>query len=242
MTHTLIHPRRVAAAQPPKLGTYGYLAILVWSLAMILLARPERLLHASSLCLLAALVVYPSAFRRIIRPRWLVLLGLFVLINALFLGERDALWLGIQYSTEGFTAGARMALRALVIFIAVDGFSSSVQITEIAGLFERLGLPGLGFSLGVALNILPSLRQASANTWHSLRMRGGLRRRWRRGLQLYFVTLIANALRRAEEIALAAEARAFKPEKSRPMPIRPGSLDLVVFLIGALGTLLMMIW
>jgi energy-coupling factor transporter transmembrane protein EcfT len=239
MTRILVQPERLVAANRPKLGTYGYLAILLWSLALVLLARPERLLYACCLCLLAALLVYPSAFRRIFRLRWLVLLGVFVLFNAVLVGERDGLWLGLHYSREGLAAGTSMALRALVIFIAVDGFSSSVQITEIAGLFERLGLPGLGFSLGVAMNILPSLRQASANTWHSLRMRGGLRGRWQRGLQLYFVTVIANALRRAEEIALAAEARAFTPEKSQPMPVQPGSLDLAAFLAGLIGLLVM---
>ena len=235
MNHSLAQEVRKASAFRIPIGTYGYLAILFWSLALILLAKPEKLWIASSSCLLASLLVYPGAFRRILRVRWLALLGLFVLFNALIVGEKDGLWLGVPYGQEGLRIGATMALRALVILIAVDGFTGSVQITEIAGLFERLGLPGLGFSLGVALNILPSLRQASTSTWHSLRMRGGLRSQWQRGLQLYFVTLIANALRRAEEIALAAEVRGFRPEKSQPLPVEPGRLDLVIFLAGAAG-------
>jgi energy-coupling factor transporter transmembrane protein EcfT len=59
-------------------------------------------------------------------------------------------------------------------------------------------------------------------------MRGGLRaQRWR-GVRLLLLTIITNALRRTEEIALAAEGRAFSPEQTRSMPLRPGSLDRVV--------------
>ncbi len=239
MNHILVEGERQAAPLRLALGTYGYLAIFLWSLAFILFARPERITIAGAICLAVSGLTYPGAFRRVFRLRWLAMLALFVAFNALFIGARDSQWLGIRYGQEGLSLGIMMALRTLVILIAVDGFSSSVQITEIAGIFERLGLPGLGFSLGVALNILPSLRHSSINTWHSLRMRGGLRSQWQRGLQLYFVTLTANALRRAEEIALAAEVRAFDPEKSQSMPVEPGKLDLAVAAAGALGLLLL---
>jgi energy-coupling factor transporter transmembrane protein EcfT len=56
-------------------------------------------------------------------------------------------------------------------------------------------------------------------------MRGGLRQRRWRGLQLLAITIGANALRRAEEIALAAETRAFSPQSSRPLPVQVGRLD-----------------
>jgi energy-coupling factor transporter transmembrane protein EcfT len=119
-------------------------------------------------------------------------------------------------------------LRILVVLVAVDGFTGSVDIASIAGLFERFGLRGLGFSMGVALNLLPSLQTAALNTWHSLWMRGGLRaQRWR-GVRLLLLTIITNALRRTEDVALAAEGRAFCPEQSRALPLRAGSLDWVV--------------
>ena len=121
--------------------------------------------------------------------------------------------------------GVQMTLRAIVILLAADGLSSSVNITEMAGLLERSGLHGLGFSIGVATNLLPDLRQSSTNAWHSLRMRGGLRANWSRGIQLLFLTVLSNSLRHAEEIVLAAEVRAFRPELSRKVLIRIGTLD-----------------
>ena len=170
-------------------------------------------------------MVYPRSLPRLLRLRWLMLMGLLALPPVFFLGEIDrSLW-GIGVSTEGVLAGLQIAMRLIVVVVAVDGFTSKVDIASVAGLLERVGLQGLGFSMGVALNLLPSLQQSSINAWHSLWMRGGLRRQRWRGLRLLLVTVVTNALRRAEEIALAAEARAFTPESARPMPLKVGRLD-----------------
>jgi energy-coupling factor transporter transmembrane protein EcfT len=131
-----------------------------------------------------------------------------------------------------------MGARAVVIVVAVQGLTASIDISSLAGLFERLGFHGLGFSLGVALNLLPALQGAAAHAWYTLKMRGGLRRKRWRGLQLLAITVVTNALRRAEEIALAAEARGFTPEHSRALPIKSGYLDWVIIPTAALFLLL----
>jgi len=213
------------------LGTTGYLAVFLWSLLLVILTPVERLPYAAGLCLLVAALLYPSAFRRLLRIRWFILLGILVAINAFWLGDTDQTLWRIPYSSNGLTTGLQMALRALVILVAVDGFSSRADISEIAGLLERIGLRGLGFSLGVAFNLLPGLRQSATNAWHSLRMRGGLRRKRWVGLQYLVVTVISNALRRAEDIALAAEARAFRPELARGIPVKPGRWDNPVIIL-----------
>lgn len=131
-----------------------------------------------------------------------------------FLGDLDRSLLGIPYSYMGLTSSLQIMLRIVIVLITVDGFTSSVDIASIAGLLERFGLRGLGLSMGVALNQLPSFQASALNTWHSLWIRGGLRRQRWRGIRLLLLTIISNALRRSEEIALAAEGRAFSP--SRP--------------------------
>ncbi len=166
-----------------------------------------------------------------LRPRWLFILASLFLVN-LFFGvperEKDLLVLGLPLSSIAVFNGMQMVLRAVVILVDADGLSSSVDITEVAGLLERGGLHGLGFSIGVATNLLPDLRQSSLNAWHSLRMRGGLRAQWWRGLQLMVLTVLTNALRHTEEIVLAAEVRAFRPELSRRTSLRKGAWDLWV--------------
>jgi energy-coupling factor transporter transmembrane protein EcfT len=214
------------------LGTYAYLAVFAWSIGMVMLAPIERLPLAAGVSFAAAALLYPSALRRLLHVRWLVLIGLLVAANALWLGDRDSLLFGIlPYSSQGLVSGLQMGLRALVVLCSVDGLSSSVDISEVAGLLERTGLKGLGFSLGIAFNMLPALRQSAGNAWHSLWMRGGLRRQRWRGLQLLAVTIVANALRRGEDIALAAETRAYSPSRSRPLPVKSGRWDILVILV-----------
>ena len=225
--------------QERPLGTVGYLAVLVWSLGLILFAPTPLAPYVLGVIALTALALYPRVFQQLLHWRWLLVLGSLVVVNTLWVGAPDArLWGVIPISTGGLALGIQMAMRALGILLAVNGFAAAVGVVELAGLLERLGLRGLGFSLGIAFNLLPSLRQSSQNAWRSLRMRGGLRRERRRGLTLFFVTVVANALRRAEEIALAAESRAFAPEKARALPLKSGRFDrplVILALVSALG-------
>ena len=213
-------------------GSVGHLAIFLWSLGIVLLTPLRGGFIFACFCLVLLGLLYPFALRRILRPRWLILLGVLLVVSVLFgSGEPDLEVWGMPVSTENVFSGMQMTLRAVVILLAADGLATSMDITEVAGLFERAGLQGLGFSLGVAANMLPNLRQSSMNAWHSLRMRGGMRAQWWRGLQLLLLTILTNALRRSEDIVLAAEARAFRPDRSRAVPIRIGRLDW--WLVGA---------
>ena len=57
-------------------GPIGHLAIFFWSLAMVMLVPVDRLVGTAVLCLVAAAIFYPHAFRRILRLRFLVMLAL----------------------------------------------------------------------------------------------------------------------------------------------------------------------
>jgi energy-coupling factor transporter transmembrane protein EcfT len=230
-----------ASFKERNLGTISYLAIFAFSIAAVMVTPARRLPLAAVLCLLLAGLVYPTAFRSLLRPRWLVMIALLALPPIFLVGEIDRSLAGIPYSSEGLLSGVQIALRILVVWIAIQGLTSSVDISSIAGLLERAGLHGLGFSAGVALNLLPSLLQSAQNAWRSLWMRGGLRKHRLRSLRLLAVTITAGALSRAEEIGLAAEARAFTPERARCMPVKVGKWDraiLALCLVGILGLLL----
>ena len=228
----MIGARRLpAVAAPPareRLGTGGHLAVAAWSLAMVMLVPGERIYLAAIVCLGAALLVYPLSLRRLLRPRWLLLLALLAVPPMFLLGEAGGPAPGIGLTPAGVVAGVQIAVRFVVVVVVLDGFTAAVDVAAIAGLLERVGLQGLGFSMGVALNLLPALQRSAANAWHSLWMRGGLRRHRLRALRLLLVTVVSNALRHGEEIALAAEARAFSPECARPLPFKVGRLDWAV--------------
>jgi energy-coupling factor transporter transmembrane protein EcfT len=216
-----------------KLGTVGYLAVFACSIAAVMVTPSEKLPWAAAGCLLVAWLVYPRAFRGLVRLRWLLMVGLLSIPPIFLVGEVDRSLAGIPYSSEGLLSAVQIALRILVVLVSIQGFTLSADISSIAGLLERAGLHGLGFSVGVALNLLPALQQSAQNAWRSLWMRGGLRKQRGRSLRLLAVTVIAGALGRAEEIALAAEARAFSPDRARSLPLKIGKWDWLVLALGA---------
>ena len=229
----------------PLIGSLGHFVIFLWVLIMVLLPPLAHEIIPTLFMLGVMVMMYPFALQRLASPRWLVILTSLFLINVFFGvsdGTNDWVVLGLHLSSVAVFDGAVMTLRAVVILMAADGLSSSVNIIEVAGLFERGGLRGLGFSIGVATNLLPDLRQSSLIAWHSLRMRGGLRAQWWRGVQLLLLTIISNALRHAEEIVLAAEVRAFRPEFSKKVSVRTGILDWwIVIAIGLFFALVLII-
>ena len=239
-TVSFLHAAKLKAHPTFRVGTVGYLAVFGWALATILLAPPALTPWCAGICLFVAGLVYPLSIRRLLRPRLLLMLVLLTL-PPVFWGEPDYHLGVIPISAAGLLLGVQMALRAIVIFVFANGLTAAVDISALAGLFERLGLHGLGFSMGVALNLLPALQQSATNAWHSLKMRGGLKRQRRRGVQLLAMTVITNALRRAEEIALAAEARAFSPENCRALPLKSGNLDWAIGVTGILSLFLLLI-
>jgi energy-coupling factor transporter transmembrane protein EcfT len=207
---------------------------------MVMFAPQEYIPVTAAVCITVSVLLFPLSPHQLFHWRWLFFMLLLALPPVFFLGEIDRSFWGLGYSSEGLLAGLQIALRFIVVLVALNGFTGSVEITAIAGLLERVGLQGLGFSMGVALNLLPSLQQSSINAWHSLWMRGGLRRQRWRGIRLLAFSIITNALRRAEEIALAAEARAFSPDRSRALPIVVRNRDWLILLF-TLGTFVTML-
>lgn len=228
--------RTMIKAKKP-VGAAGYLAIFFCSLTAIIVAPIRLLPLTAAVCLLTAAAAYPQAFRGLFRWRWLAMIVLLAVPPVFLIGEIDRSLYGIGYSSEGVNSSIQILLRILVVLVSVNGLTSTVDISSLAGLMEKLGLRGLGFSFGVAVNLLPALRQSAQTAWRSLWMRGGLRKQRWRGLRLLAVTIFANALGRAEEIALAAETRAYSPERSRSLPVKAGRWDGWILAGGLLAVL-----
>lgn len=232
---------KIIGKRTDTLGTVGHLAVFLWLLGMVALAPGTRIIPTTVICLGVGTAVYPQSIHRTFKLRYLLLMLLLAAPSLFFLGELDSIFWGIHYSSEGLKAGLQIASRFVIILVAVQGFTSAVEIIALAGLLERFGLQGLGFTIGVALNLLPYMQQSSIHAWQSLRMRGGLRRRRLHSLRLLVTTIVTNGLRRAEEVALAAETRAFSPENARPQPVRKGSLDWLSVMAGIIS-LVVMAW
>jgi energy-coupling factor transporter transmembrane protein EcfT len=111
-----------------------------------------------------------------------------------------------------------------------------------AELLEGMRLKGLGFALGVATNMLPTIQETMQTSYQAIRMRGGFRTGKLRTLKLLLVTVIAGSLRRGDDIVSAAEARAFDPARSHGSSISLSGADLALavgFVVFAVTLLLL---
>ncbi len=131
-----------------RIGTLGYLTVFFWSLALVVLVPPNRLILAVALILGLAAILYREAFRGLLRGRWLLLAALLALPAAFWVpgpGDESG---RLAVTAPGLIAALSIFLRAFVVLVSVEGFSSRVDVAEVAGLLERIGLHGLGFSMG----------------------------------------------------------------------------------------------
>ena len=124
------------------LGTGAYLACLLFALAMSVLAQGWRLAVVCAFVLLLASVCFPAGLG-VLRDRRLLLFLVFLMAPLALLAEPKSLNLaGVALSQQGIADGARMALRAVTIAVAVAGFAASVSVGELSRLLERSGVYG----------------------------------------------------------------------------------------------------
>ncbi len=216
------------------MSSWGYLVFLLWTLLLIGLLPDRRVTLLLGSVLLFALLSGGDGLRPLRRPRFWTLILPVLALGPLVLGEKDLAWGWLRLSREGFWIGLWMALRALCLTVAFSVALRALSVSEMARLFETVGLKGLGFALGVALNLLPTLQENATATYHTLRLRGGFRRRPWQALKLFLITVMANALRYSDDVVNAAAARAFDPTVRRGEPVRFQRADglLVIALLG----------
>jgi energy-coupling factor transporter transmembrane protein EcfT len=209
-------------------SAYGYLFLFLGTAVAAIVAREAEVFWVLLAALLFAGVSRSQAWRLLARWQlWAFVLPTLAL-SPLLIGERDVHLWGLWLSREGFWAGLWMVGRALSIALATAVFTRSISVSQMAQLFEGLRLKGLGFALGVATNVLPTIQETMETSYQAMRLRGGFRTRRLRTLKLLLVALIAGSLRRGDDIVSAAESRAFDPDRSPGPSISPTRADLAL--------------
>jgi energy-coupling factor transporter transmembrane protein EcfT len=219
-----------------KLSSWGYLVFLLWALLLVGLLPDQRVTLLLGSVLLFALFTGSDGLRPLRRLHFWTLVLSALALGPLVLGEKDLAWGWLRLSQDGFWMGLWMALRAFCLTVAFSVALSALSVSEMVRLFETVGLKGLGFALGVALNLLPTLQENATAAYHTLHLRGGFRRRPWQALKLFLITVIANALRHSDDVVNAAAARAFEPTVRRGEPVRfqraDGLLAVVLLSLG----------
>jgi energy-coupling factor transporter transmembrane protein EcfT len=185
-----------------------------FSLVVAVLCRGWALGVAFALSLAIAALAYPAGLRLLARRRTWILLAMIV-VSSTLVGASPVWHVGpFGLSREGAVLGLSMVMRALTIIVAINGLVSSVPVDRLGSVFERVGFRGMGFAVGVAFNLLPLIQHSLATSWQAMRLRAGLRRPLT-AVRLMLVAAVCSSLRCADEVVLAAEARAFSAERAR---------------------------
>jgi energy-coupling factor transporter transmembrane protein EcfT len=110
----------------------------------------------------------------------------------------------------GLWMGLEMAGRVLALTLSFGVGLSALSLSDVVTMFDRLHLRGLGFALGVAMNLLSTLQEMATVTFDTIKLRAGLRRPLV-ALRLFLVTLVSNTVRYGDQVVNAASVRAFNP-------------------------------
>ena len=210
---------------------WGYLIFLIWALVTAILSPEGWVLVVLGLVVTFCALLCADSLRLLRRSHFWLLIASALFLSPFFIGERDVTLWGLRLSRQGFWAGLWMTARALSIGLAVSGFTGRVSVAELAAFLEGAGLKGLGFALGVAFNVLPIIQESASDAYTAMRLRGGFRREPVAALKKLLVTIVANSLRRGEEIVDAAEARAFDPARAQGRLAPPTRADMLLALV-----------
>lgn len=213
----------------PRAKLLGMMAFLLavlcadkfWTFAVVYIAGAAlfRLAH----------IPLANAFRAV---RGLVaLLALTCLINMFFTAGDTVLWQWgfLRLTAEGLERSALMLLRlvALVSFAGLLTFTTtpialSDALEKLLSPLQRFGFPAheLAMMMTIALRFIPILLEEANKIMKAQRSRGGdlttgsLMKRCG-GLVAILIPLLFNALKRADDLAIAMEARAYTGGENR---------------------------
>lgn len=216
-----------------RFSAWGYLVFTLWGLTMALTVRGWRLGAVALVELVFGLAWSREGLRPLRRYRFWILIGAAVALGPWLGRGADVGAADVALSWAGLFTGLEMAVRALAVMLAFSLGLSSLSLSDLMGIFERLRLRGLGFALGVATNLLETLQEMARVSFETIKLRGGLRRPLV-ALRLFLVTLISNTLRYGDQVVHAASLRAFDPQRGggEPLSVQHADLWLIVALTG----------
>lgn len=219
------------------------LAVLVYSVLIFLLKTPVAMALAAGFALLAVLLarLAPRFIWRGLRPVAVFVLIAFVLNVLLTDGEALFRVGPVTVTREGVGLGALLAGRLLLLVL----FSSLLTMTttpialtdgleRILRPFRAVGVPAaeLALMMTIALRFIPTLLDEAERIMKAQQARGarfqvGGPIAQARGLLPVLVPLFVAAFRRADELAVAMEARGYRggAGRTRMKELRFGARD-----------------
>lgn len=193
-----------------RFSAWGFLLFTLWGVVMAITAQGWWLVALAGLQLVFGMAWSREGLLLLRRPRFWLFIGTALALSPFLARAPGATGKSLVFDRTGLSMGLEMAGRALALTLAFSLGLSALSLSDLMALFDRAGLRGLGFALGVAMNLLMTLREMATVTFETIRLRGGLRRPVM-AVRLFLVTLVTNTLRYGDQIVDAAAVRAFDP-------------------------------
>ncbi|QUH22459.1 energy-coupling factor transporter transmembrane protein EcfT [Methanobacterium alkalithermotolerans] len=147
------------------------------------------------------------------------LLGFFLIFAAAAISLTAIITRDINYALEYFSP---FLARFFIIICAGLLFAFTTPPQRFAQSLQQMRIPtSITFTLGITLRYIPTLAREAESIFQSLKLRGIHLSKWdyiRRPSMIYrgiIIPLIIRSIKLSDEIAIAAESRAFKSNKSR---------------------------
>lgn len=135
---------------------------------------------------------------------WLLIFIILIFIPVT-IGEKDASFSLIKYSSKNLLLGIQMTLRSICIYTGVVLITRNISIKRITNFLDRMGFSESIYVLPIGLNVIPIVRKNFFQIVTIFRLRGGFRRNRIRNLYKFLLSLLINTIKMSEEFAQIIE-------------------------------------
>jgi energy-coupling factor transport system permease protein len=218
-------------------------AMVTFFIAAFVVERPQWLVPLAAL--IAVLLVWTRSLRNVHRLRYLfglIFIMTFLIWTWRYGPDGDPPWLvwgPLEISRTAPLFALGMATKLVVFLASGILFLSTTRIEEIAYALTRAGVPfKLGFTMTLAFRLVPAFLDAAITVVQAQRCRGldfdrgGPWQRLRRYIPV-IIPVFMGGLRRADNMAMALEARGFQMTCRRTMlqQLHFGAIDALTLAV-----------
>lgn len=214
-----------------NIGAIGYLFVLFDILYVSARLTGLSLLAYFVIIFLVVYLIEKRALYMFLRWKiWLSLLIMFLLTSSL-IGKKDTEVLGIWISSYGMKEGFNLGLRAIILIFATKLISKKIRVEELICYFDRFKLVGLGFSIGIGLNIISAITDCVEHTYYSAKQKGCFRRNIVFNFKLMFIRTMLNIVSLAEDVVQAAKFKGYDENIFIQDHVKIKIIDILIILL-----------
>jgi hypothetical protein len=138
-------------------------------LVMALMLNVSNQLVIFPLALAGMALLNSAVFRLFLRWKFLLFLGILIFAVPLFAGEKDALILGISYSSDLFRTSLVMAQRSIILLMALKFLTSRISVEQMAQWLASSRFKRFSQVFSLSMQALPEVRSITTETLRDYR-------------------------------------------------------------------------